>query len=103
MVKVFDVGEDNGQHFISLEFLPESLAHVVESGGALPVERAVEFAVQIANGLAAAHAVGIVHRDVKPQNVLIGSGGEAKVTDLGLRRSLGITPTEAQDRSQKRM
>ena len=86
VVKIFEVGQDGDRHFIALEFLPESLSRVIEGAGALPVERAAAFAIQIARGLAAAHALGIVHRDVKPQNVLIGPDGTAKLTDFGIAR-----------------
>ena len=86
VVRIFEVGRDGDQHFMALEFLPESLARVIESGGQMRIDGAARFGVQIAEGLAAAHALGIVHRDVKPQNVLIGQDGSAKVTDFGIAR-----------------
>ena len=87
VVKIHEVYRDGDQHFIALEFLPESLARVIESGGQMRVEGAAQFGAQIADGLAAAHTLGIVHRDVKPQNVLIGPHGTAKVSDFGIARA----------------
>ena len=87
VVKIFEVGQDGDQHFMALEFLPESLARVIEGGGQMRLDRATEFGVQIADGLAEAHALGIVHRDIKPQNILIGTDGVAKVTDFGIARA----------------
>ena len=87
VIRILEVGEDNGRQFIALEFLPESLAGLIQSGGPMEIDRAVELAIQIAEGLAAAHNLGIVHRDVKPQNVLIGHDGAAKVTDFGIARA----------------
>ena len=87
IVKIFEVGEDNGRHYMALEFLPEDLASIIGSAGALPVDRAVTFAIQIAHGLHAAHDRDIVHRDVKPANVLIATDGIAKLTDFGIARS----------------
>ncbi len=87
VVKIIEVGQDGDQHFMALEFLPESLSRVIEAGGQMRLDRAVEFGIQIADGLAQAHELGIVHRDIKPQNILIGPDGVAKVTDIGIARS----------------
>ena len=82
VARIFDVGEEDGRHYIALEYLPENLAPLI-AGGALPVDRVAKLAVGIADGLAEIHALGIVHRDLKPQNVLITQEGIPKVTDFG--------------------
>jgi eukaryotic-like serine/threonine-protein kinase len=98
IVTVIDRGDDDGQPFIVFEFVAgENLKQLVNREGPLPVDRALELAMQVARGLAFAHANGYVHRDVKPQNVLLNGDGEAKVTDFGIARSLdvkhGVTQT----------
>ena len=98
IVTVIDRGEDNGCPFIVFELVAgENLKQLVNREGPLPVERAIELGIQIARGLAFAHENGYVHRDVKPQNVLLNGDGEAKVTDFGIARSLdvkhGVTQT----------
>jgi serine/threonine-protein kinase len=98
IVTVIDRGEDDGQPFIVFEFVAgENLKQLVNREGPLPVDRALELGMQVARGLAFAHANGYVHRDVKPQNVLLNGDGEAKVTDFGIARSLdvkhGVTQT----------
>jgi serine/threonine-protein kinase len=97
IVTVIDRDEDDGVPFIVFEFVPgENLKQLVQRAGPLPVERALTIAIQIARGLAFAHANGFVHRDVKPQNVLL-NDGQAKVTDFGIARALdvksGVTQT----------
>jgi serine/threonine protein kinase len=98
IVTVIDRGEDEGQQFIVFEFIDgENLKQLIGRIGPLPVRRAVELALEIADALAFAHDHGLVHRDVKPQNVLLTPDGEAKVTDFGIARSLdvehGVTQT----------
>jgi serine/threonine-protein kinase len=97
VVAVIDAGEDGGYPYIVLEYVQgETLKQRIDRLGRLPVDEAVAYAIEIGRGLAAAHARRLVHRDVKPQNVLIDSEGRAKVTDFGIARSLesdGLTKT----------
>ena len=94
VVRIFEVGEADGRHFMALEFLPENVARLMESGG-LSNERAASLAAQIADGLRAAHSVGVVHRDIKPANVLIAPDGTAKVTDFGIARAEALATMTA--------
>jgi serine/threonine-protein kinase len=85
VVRVFDVGEDDGRPFIAMEYVDgETLAELVARRGPLPAAEAATLAMQICAGLAAAHAAGLVHRDVKPQNLLLGSDGVLKLGDFGI-------------------
>jgi serine/threonine-protein kinase len=98
IVTVIDRGEDNGRQYIVFEHVDgENLKELVQRTGRLPVRRAVELALAVADGLAFAHTHGLVHRDVKPQNVLLSRDGDVKVTDFGIARSLdvehGVTQT----------
>jgi eukaryotic-like serine/threonine-protein kinase len=91
VVTVIDAGEDDGRPFIVFEYVEgETLKECIRRQGRLPVAEAIAYAIEIGRGLMAAHAERIVHRDVKPQNVLIDSEGRAKVTDFGIARSLEL-------------
>jgi eukaryotic-like serine/threonine-protein kinase len=97
VVAVIDAGEDGGYPYIVFEYVPgETLKARIDSVGLLPLDEAAAYAIEIGRGLAAAHAQKLIHRDVKPQNVLIDAEGRAKVTDFGIARSLesdGLTKT----------
>jgi eukaryotic-like serine/threonine-protein kinase len=97
VVAVIDAGEDGGYPYIVFEYVEgETLKQRIDRLGRLPVDEATAYAIEIGRGLAAAHARRMVHRDVKPQNVLIDPEGRAKVTDFGIARTLesdGLTKT----------
>ena len=91
VVTVIDRGEWDGRQFIVFEHVAgENLKTAIERVGALPVRRALVLSIQIARALAYAHELEIVHRDVKPHNVLLDQGGTAKVTDFGIARTLDV-------------
>ena len=98
IVTVIDRGEEGGRQYIVFEYIDgENLKELVVRKGRLDVREALEIALEIARGLGFAHDHGLVHRDVKPQNVLLNGDGGAKVTDFGIARSLdvdrGVTQT----------
>lgn len=85
IVPVYDVGEDQGSRFIVMEYIRgRTLKDMLDTGGPLPPERAVEIMVSVLDALRYAHANGIIHRDVKPHNILIMQDGSAKLADFGI-------------------
>jgi eukaryotic-like serine/threonine-protein kinase len=98
IVGVIDRGEHADRQFIVFEYVEgDNLKRMIERRGPAPVETALELGVQMARALSFAHQNGLIHRDVKPQNVLLNGDGHAKVTDFGIARSLdmqrGMTQT----------
>ncbi len=90
VVAVYDTGSDGGTHFIVTELVEgETLADRIRREGRMPQDRAVEIATEIARALAGAHEIGLVHRDVKPGNVMLAATGEVKVVDFGIARAAG--------------
>jgi predicted Ser/Thr protein kinase len=85
IVTIYDVGETDNTAYIAMEFLEgQSLREILDSGETLPVERIVEIAAQVADGLAYAQEHGVVHRDIKPANIIITRSGVVKITDFGI-------------------
>jgi len=86
---VYDTGSDGAYHYIVMEYVEgESLKDRLRRQGPLPLEEALRIAVETSEALEAAHAVGVVHRDIKPHNILLGREGQVKVTDFGIARAM---------------
>jgi eukaryotic-like serine/threonine-protein kinase len=97
VVSVIDAGEDGGYPYIVFEYVKgETLKQRIGRIGALDTQDAIAYAIEVARGLSVAHSRSMVHRDIKPQNVLIDEEGRAKLTDFGISRQLeqdGVTAT----------
>jgi serine/threonine-protein kinase len=96
IVDVYDVGQDGDIQYIVMEFVDGSdLKSLLRGGTPLPIDQAVTIAQAVAEGLDAAHRAGLVHRDIKPQNIIVGSQGQVKITDFGIAKSsLSTSATE---------
>ncbi|MCJ7524634.1 MAG: protein kinase [Candidatus Aminicenantes bacterium] len=104
IVTVYEIGEHEDQVFIAMEHVEgQTLKELISSCrppstvSRLPISQVLEIATQIASGLAAAHAKGIVHRDIKPQNILIDKDGRVKILDFGLAKLKGVSPLTQRD------
>jgi serine/threonine protein kinase len=92
LVAVYDVGEENGLPYIVMEYVEgETLAELMRREGPLPPDRAVDLLLQVCAGLEHARAAGLVHRDIKPQNLLVRRDGVAKIADFGIARTIQST------------
>jgi hypothetical protein len=91
IVTVIDRGEEDGRQYIVFEYVEgENLKELIQHTGPLPVRDALTIALQMARALGFAHDRGLIHRDVKPQNVLLNEDGQAKMTDFGIARSVDV-------------
>jgi serine/threonine protein kinase/tetratricopeptide (TPR) repeat protein len=94
ILRIHDMGEVGGVRFISMAYIEgKDLQHIIRENPKMPLERVLKFARQIAEALAAAHAEGVVHRDLKPQNLLIGNDDQVFVCDFGLAKSFEESAT----------
>jgi serine/threonine-protein kinase len=97
VLRTHDLGESNGLRFLSMEFVKGlTLKHLLESGDILPTPVGLRISKQVCAGLAAAHEVGVIHRDIKPQNIIIEPTGGLKIMDFGIARlteDRGMTAT----------
>lgn len=96
IVDIYDVGQEERQHFIVMEYVDGSdLKSMILRYKQLPVQQVLQITSAIADGIDAAHQLGMVHRDVKPQNIMVGIDGNAKITDFGIAKSgLSTAQTE---------
>ena len=92
IVQIYDAGEDDQRPYIVMEYVDgESFAELLRRRGRLPPSEVVDLALQICAGLAHAHVAGLVHRDIKPHNLLLTPSGKVKITDFGIARAEGAT------------
>lgn len=92
IVEVYDVGEEDGQHYIVMEFIDgKTLKQLVQKRGALTVAEVIDIMSQVTEGLTQAHDAYIIHRDIKPQNIMILDNGMIKITDFGIAMSMNAT------------
>lgn len=89
VVQVYDVGYDENSYYMVMEFISgPTLKNIIETSGFLPEKQAIEYALQICSALSSAHKNGIIHRDIKPQNILVNENDVAKITDFGIAKSV---------------
>jgi len=97
IVSVFDTGSDDGVHYIVMEYVEgRTLADFLSGGGRIMPDRAIDIASDVLTALEAAHAQGVIHRDIKPGNIMLSPKGEVKVTDFGIARVTTTAETVAQ-------
>ena len=92
IVCVYDIGRENGTYWIASELVSGDTLRRVIDRGPLPGPKVIEIATQVAAGLAAAHAAGLVHRDLKPDNIMVTRGGQVKILDFGLAKQRRMAP-----------
>ena len=89
IVNVYDVGEDRGLNYMVMELVEGiTLKEYIERKGRLSHKETISIAIQMCSGIGAAHASGIIHRDIKPQNIIISKDGKVKVTDFGIAKAV---------------
>ena len=92
IVEVYDVGEDNGEYYIVMEYIEgKHLKNLIKKRGKLSVSEAVDIVMQITDGLSVAHDSYIIHRDIKPQNIMVLENGLVKITDFGIAMAMNST------------
>jgi serine/threonine protein kinase len=90
IVQIYDTGSDNGIYYIVMEYLPEpNFKRIIQEYAPLPVRKVLQVSIECCRALAYAHRLGIVHRDIKPHNVLFTNDGHAKLSDFGIAAAIG--------------
>ncbi|NIO68658.1 MAG: Stk1 family PASTA domain-containing Ser/Thr kinase [Anaerolineae bacterium] len=93
IVSVYDIGQDGNRHYIVMEYVEgRNLKELILESAPFPIERALTIAIQVCAAVGAAHKAGLIHCDVKPQNILVAPDGRIKVTDFGIARALTSAP-----------
>ncbi|MEZ4294572.1 MAG: serine/threonine-protein kinase [Polyangiaceae bacterium] len=94
VARMFDIGEHGGERYLTMELIDgPPLSALLQRDGRLPVERAISIACGVCEGLSAAHAANVIHRDLKPDNVLLAKDGRTVVTDFGIAQAVGAEQT----------
>lgn len=97
IVTIFDFGYDEDRYYIIMEYVPGTdLKKLLERRGILPVAEALDLMTQACSGIGYAHRAGLVHCDIKPQNILVSSDGRVKITDFGIARALALIQADEQ-------
>src|SRR6202011_1810757 len=96
IVHIYDIGDWEGADFIAMEYVEGSTLQQMLRSGALPIDEALRYAIQVADAMSVAHAAGIVHRDLKPANVMVTPRGLVKILDFGIAKLKDPAP-ERQD------
>jgi serine/threonine protein kinase/tetratricopeptide (TPR) repeat protein len=102
IVQVFDLFAEGGVDHLVMEYVPGPSLHTLVAGSRMPVAEVVRIAAEIADGLAYAHQQGVIHRDLKIENILIGTDRQPKIADFGIARSIGQAPDGAPEESLTR-
>ena len=103
IVSIYDVGEEDGAPYIVFELIEGDSLRVQLDAGAIPLRKMLDVAVQVADGLAAAHARDIIHRDLKPENIMVERDGHVKILDFGLARSPETSDGDSTTRTARGM
>ena len=94
IAQIFEIGDHDGTHYIAMEYVQGGTLRELLHRGKLEIKRTIDFAAQVASGLAAAHKAGVIHRDIKPENLIVTTSSQIKVLDFGLAKLVSKEPGE---------